>query len=217
MTTIENRSLADPSPSTGRAVIRPAALAIGLAFVAVVVALALPDGTSRKGAGTGAMTHYMGLLAANQPWNLLLFMAIPVILAETLAITELALLFKPDVPAAVRALNRWSGLVAGVWFTGIFAYLIANAAVPLTTGGGWRGIGDVIAVGSYLLGIVPLGGITLIELGVLGTRSERDRVRLHAIFVGIFLVIAHIAMIFGMLDPSLLGYHPTHSMPGMNM
>lgn len=28
------------------------------------------------------MTHYMGLLAVNQPWNLLLFMAIPVVLAE---------------------------------------------------------------------------------------------------------------------------------------
>lgn len=58
------------------------------------------------------MTHYMGLLAANQPWNLLLFMAIPVILAESLAITELALLFKPDAPRLVRALNRRAGLVA---------------------------------------------------------------------------------------------------------
>lgn len=26
-----------------------------------------------------AMTHYMELLATNQPWNLLIFMAIPVI------------------------------------------------------------------------------------------------------------------------------------------
>ena len=35
------------------------------------------------------MTHYMELLAENQPWNLLLFMAIPIVLAETIAITEL--------------------------------------------------------------------------------------------------------------------------------
>ena len=33
------------------------------------------------------MTHYMALLADNQPWNLLFFMAVPVILAETVAIT----------------------------------------------------------------------------------------------------------------------------------
>lgn len=223
MTAIGDRSVTDPAPPTIRSPLGPAILAVGLALAAVIVGLVLPDGTSRKGAGTGAMTHYMGLLAANQPWNLLLFMAIPVILAETLAITELALLFRPDLPRTVHALNRWAGLVAGVWFTGIVAYLTVNAALPLTTGGGWRGIGDLVAVGAYLLGIVPLGGITLIELGVLGTGSERDRTKLHAVFVGIFLVIAHVAMIFGMLDPSLLGFHPSHvmpdggSMPGMNM
>lgn len=30
------------------------------------------------------MTHYMELLATNQPWHLLIFMAVPVILAETI-------------------------------------------------------------------------------------------------------------------------------------
>lgn len=39
------------------------------------------------------MTHYMELLAVHQPRNLLLFMAVPVVLAETLAITELVILF----------------------------------------------------------------------------------------------------------------------------
>ena len=38
------------------------------------------------------MTHYMELLASNQPWNLIIFMAIPVVLAETLAITEFYIL-----------------------------------------------------------------------------------------------------------------------------
>jgi starvation-inducible DNA-binding protein len=33
------------------------------------------------------------LLADNQPWNLILFMAIPVILAETIAVSELYVLF----------------------------------------------------------------------------------------------------------------------------
>lgn len=45
------------------------------------------------------MTHYMELLAVNQPWNLILFMAIPVILAETLAITELYLLLRDTLKA----------------------------------------------------------------------------------------------------------------------
>jgi hypothetical protein len=140
-----------------------------------------------------------------------------VILAETLAITELALLFNPGAPAVVHRLNRWAGLVAGVWFTGIVAYLLTNAVAPLTSTGGWRGLGDLLAVGSYLLGIVPLAGITLMELGVIGNGTARDRAKLHATFVGIFLVVAHIAMIFGMLDPSLLGWHHDGHQPVMTM
>ena len=46
------------------------------------------------------MTHYMQLLADNQPWNLLIFMAIPIVLAETLAITELYIL----LPVSLMAL-----------------------------------------------------------------------------------------------------------------
>lgn len=30
------------------------------------------------------MTHYMELLATNQPWNLLRFMVVPVVIAEAL-------------------------------------------------------------------------------------------------------------------------------------
>ena len=87
----------------------------------------------------------------------------------------------------------------------MFLYLLFTAAIPLTTSGGWRGPADVIAVGGYLLGIVPLGGMALLELGVLGKgRDQIGRLKLHAIFVAIFLVVAHVAMIFGMLNPSLL-------------
>lgn len=161
------------------------------------------------------MTHDMGLLASNQPWNLLLFMAIPVILAETLAITELVVLFTQGACAKpVHLLNRWAGLIAGPWFLGITVYLLKNAVLPLTTGAGWHGPADLIAVGFYLLGVIPLVGITGIELGLLGTDGPRARMKLHAIFVGMFLIAAHVAMIFGMFDPTLHGWEPTHTMPG---
>lgn len=199
----------EPSPS------RPISIT-GLVIAAVVavtvsiVALSLPDVTG----DAGSMTHYMGLLAANQPWNLLVFMAIPVILAETLAVSELAVLFRQGaVPQWVHLLNRWAGLLVGPWFLGITVYLTKNAVLPLTSGGAWHGPADLIAVGAYLAGVVPLVGITLIELGVLGRGTARTRMRLHAIFVGVFLVAAHIAMIFGMLDPTLLGWTPSHTMP----
>lgn len=185
-------------------------IAVVVAVSVTVFALSLPDVTG----DAGTMTHYMGLLAANQPWNLLMFMAIPVILAETLAVSELAVLFRQgDVPRWVHLLNRWAGLLAGPWFLGITVYLIKNAVVPLSNGGAWHGPADLIAVSAYLAGVIPLVGITLIELGILGRGTARARMRLHAIFVGIFLVAAHIAMIFGMLDPTLFGWTPTDTMP----
>lgn len=151
-----------------------------------------------------AMTHYMELLASNQPWNLLIFMAVPVICAETLAITELIILFTRNMKGKARAVSKATGIFAGLYFTGIFIYLFINAVVPLTSTGGWRGPADVIAVGFYLAGIVPFLGMTLLELGLIGRKQdETGKLKLHAILVGIFLVVAHVAMIFGMLNPDL--------------
>lgn len=50
-----------------------------------------PGGQRTGMAMTMGMTHYMELLAVHQPRNLIIFMAVPVVLAETLAITELAI------------------------------------------------------------------------------------------------------------------------------
>uniref|UniRef100_UPI000429F533 DUF6803 family protein n=1 Tax=Carboxydothermus ferrireducens TaxID=54265 RepID=UPI000429F533 len=151
------------------------------------------------------MTHYMELLATNQPWNLIIFMAIPVILAETVAITELFILFKRDTGSGIRKLNKVAGIIGGFYFLGVFIYLFFNAVIPLTTKGGWRGIGDIIAVGFYLSGVVPLMGMALLELGAIyKNKTPEQKMFLHAVFVAIFLAVAHIAMIFGMLNPELL-------------
>ena len=153
------------------------------------------------------MTHYMQLLADNQPWNLILFMAIPVILAETIAVTELYILFTRNFSGVAKKLNAIASIIVGVYFIGVFFYLLSNAVIPLTQTGGWRGIVDVIAVGFYLLGVVPLVGMALIEVGVLKrSKSPEEKLRLHAVFVAVFLIVAHIAMIFGMLNPTKLGW-----------
>ncbi len=151
------------------------------------------------------MTHYMELLASNQPWNLLMYMAVPVICAETIAICELYILFTRNYTSWVKTLSKWTSIVAGFYFLGIFINLMTSAVIPLTVNGGWRGMFDVIAVGFYLLGIIPLGGMALLEMGVLKKgHSDQEKLKLHAIFVAIFLVVAHVAMIFGMLNPELL-------------
>lgn len=153
------------------------------------------------------MTHYMELLAENQPWNLIIFMAIPIVLAETLAITELYILFTRRFSGFVYHLNRFAGTTVGLYFIGIIAYLLTTAVVPITQNDQWRTAIDVIAVGSYLIGGLPLIWIALQEFGLVNASlNQMGKLRVHAICVALFLVFGHIAMIAGMLDPSLLGY-----------
>ena len=165
------------------------------------------------------MTHYMELLAVNQPWNLIIFMAIPVILAETLAITELYLLFTRKFDGAVYYLNRFAGIAVGIYFIGIIYYIVTNAIIPITKAGEWRTIIDVIAVFTYVIAGLPLIWIALQELGLVNKALDQmGKLKIHAICVALFLVFGHIAMIAGMADPSILGYKDagTHQMGGSN-
>lgn len=136
------------------------------------------------------MTHYMELLADNQPWNLIIFMAIPVILAETVAITELYILYTRKLDTWVRSVNRIAGIVVGVYFTGIIIYLIATAVVPLTRANEWRTVIDVIAVGAYLIGGVPMVLIALQDMNLIHKNvSVEKKLGYHAIYVAVFLVL----------------------------
>ncbi|BBL64210.1 MULTISPECIES: DUF6803 family protein [Methanosarcina] len=147
------------------------------------------------------MTHYMELLATNQPWNLLIFMAIPVILAETLTATEFFVTFGRLHDGPLRQFNKIVGIALGFYFLGIFTYLMTTVVPNII----WRGYSDILAVGSYLSGVVFLFGIALLELGVIAKNKEQDsKMKLHFLLLIGFLVVAHIAMIFGMLNPSLL-------------
>lgn len=153
-----------------------------------------------SGEGGMQMTHYMELLATNQPWNLIIFMAIPVILAEALTGTEFLVLFKKEYHDRLRPVNKIIGIILGIYFTGIFVYLITNVYPGIR----WRSAGDFIAVNSYLSGVVFLAGIALLELGIIAKTASKEKKQFyHVILLIGFLVVAHIAMIFGMLNPSI--------------
>lgn len=159
------------------------------------------------------MTHYMELLATNQPWNLIIFMAIPVVLAETVAITELYILYTRKLDGWVRKLNRIAGVAVGLYFIGIIAYLLVNAVMPITKAGEWRTVIDVIAVSAYLIGGIPMVFIAMQDLGIIHKgKSENEKLGYYAAYVAVFLVFAHLAMISGMTDPALLGYRGGHMM-----
>ncbi|MDR0233349.1 MAG: hypothetical protein LBI31_00835 [Zoogloeaceae bacterium] len=163
------------------------------------------------------MTHYMELLAVNQPWNLIIFMAIPVILAETVAISELYILYTRKLDGVARSINRFAGIIVGIYFVGVIVYLTVNAVVPITGAGEWRTVIDVIAVLSYLAGGVPMVLIALQELGwIHKSLNDEQKLAWHAIYVAIFLVLAHVAMIAGMTDPTVFGWEGAVSMDDMH-
>lgn len=187
---------------------------IGVAGLAAVLGIAALVGPNLAASDVEmtmsmGMTHYMELLAANQPLNLLLFMGVPVVLAETLAISEIALLLPGERPGWVARANHIAGLLAGPAMLAITLHLLVNAVIPLTATGGWRGPADVIAVLTYLSGVIPFVGITVVELGLFGA-TQRSAQRLRAIHIAVFLIVAHVAMVFGMLDPAVLGYTMHH-------
>lgn len=162
-----------------------------------------------------SMTHYMSLLADNQPWNLIIFMAIPVIFAETITVTEFFILFNKSLQSGLRTFNKICSILAGLYFTGIFLYLFPTAFVPLTVNGGWHTWVDVVAVAFYLGGVFFLLPLALLDLGLIGRkRSEEEKMKLHFMLVSGFLVVAHVAMIFGMVNPEIVS--SMTGMPGMN-
>ena len=148
-----------------------------------------------------SMTNYMELLMTNQPWNLIMFMVIPVSLAECLVATEFYTLYLRDKGNnSWKKINKLLGIVAGSYFTLVVIFIVTHILPQIE----WRGIVDVIAVISYLCGIIPLLSITLLEFGVIGKNlNENGKIRLHFIFLIGFLIVSHIAMIFGMVDPGI--------------
>lgn len=185
-----------------------------------------------------SMTHYMALVMGNQPWNLIIFSALPIIFAETLTITEFVTLFNRkgnsaalgEVAVAMgpsqsfnkqnnsiaRKINKFVGIVGGLYFTVIFAYLFTAVAIPLTMSGQWNTWVDVIAVGFYLSRVLFLLPIALMDLGLIfKNKSEEEKMQIHFKLVVGFLIVAHINMIFGMLNPDVVRMAP--SMGNMKM
>jgi hypothetical protein len=165
-----------------------AAIAAVIAAIAVAV---LPDITA-TGRMTTTPTHYMGLLMANQPWNLLLFMALP-----------FAVVYLGVLPAALGLFPSRLGRVAiaflAVYLTVASAYLVRWAVVPLTDGNGWRGPVDLIAVGGYVLTAVPILVLAALTFGGGSARAQTW-------WAWAALVVAHVAMTFGMMAPFVLGW-----------
>jgi hypothetical protein len=148
------------------------------------------------------MTHYMELLATNQPWNLIYYMVIPVALAEILVGLEFFIVFQRKTSGGLRTASKILSIIAGFYFTFAIFFRLLFTAIPDMQ---WRTVVDFIAVWSYLLGAFPLAGLALLEMGWIGKmKTDLQKMQLHFILLTIFLVVAHVAMIFGMVNPEII-------------
>ena len=162
------------------------------------------------------MTHYMELLSLDQPYNLILFMVIPVGLTELLVAMEFLTMYHMDSGknAGFKAVGKFAGIVLGVYFTALVIYFMAKIYPSIK----WRGYADIIAVYSYLISVIPLLGIALLELNLIyKNASEKAKLKLHFCLLIFALIVAHVAMIFGMVDPTITGYKAENGAMDMQM
>lgn len=162
------------------------------------------------------MTHYMELLSLDQPYNLILYMVIPMGLAELLVAMEFFTMYLMDSGknAGFKAVSKFVGIVLGVYFTALVIYFLAKIYPTIK----WRGYADVIAIYSYLIGVIPLLGIALLELNLIyKNASQKAKLKLHFCLLIFFLIVGHVAMIFGMVDPTITGYKAENGAMDMQM
>ena len=157
------------------------------------------------------MTHYMELLSLHEPWFLILFMLVPMVLAETiLAAGAFSLLYKDSRSEKWDSLSHVCGLILGVFFIVATVYIVTSYVPTIQ----WRGPIDYISIWAYVLGVIPAVLILLQELGIIFKSLDATaKIKKHIILMVLFVLFTHLAMVFGMADTQLAGYVP----PKQNM
>lgn len=152
------------------------------------------------------MTHYMELLSLHEPWFLILFMLVPMVLAETiLASGAFSLLYKDSRSEKWDSLSHVCGLILGVFFIVATVYIVTSYVPTIQ----WRGPIDYISIWAYVLGVIPAALILLQELGIIFKSSDSTaKIKKHIVLMILFVLFTHLAMVFGMADPQLAGYVP---------
>ena len=152
------------------------------------------------------MTHYMELLSLHEPWFLILFMLVPMVLAETiLASGAFSLLYKDSRSEKWDSLSHVCGLILGVFFIVATVYIVTSYVPTIQ----WRGPIDYISIWAYVLGVIPAVLILLQELGIIFKSSDSTaKIKKHSVLMILFVLFTHLAMVFGMADPQLAGYVP---------
>ena len=150
------------------------------------------------------MTQYMSLLMANSPYNLILFMVVPMVIAETIAITEIVLLFSSKPLLKVQSLNSICTFISGIVMLILGFLFIKELVLPANEQNLWKGWIDYASALLFMVAVFPLVLMSLLQVNLIFRKAnKRTKMAVKIVLLSIYLVTSHAAMVFGMLDPSL--------------
>ena len=150
------------------------------------------------------MTQYMSLLMANSPYNLIFFMVVPMVIAETIAITEIVLLFSSKPLLKVHSLNSICTFISGIVMLVLVFLFIKELVLPANEQNLWKGWIDYASALLFMVAVVPLVLMSLLQVNLIFRKvNKRTKMAVKIVLLSIYLVTSHAAMVFGMLDPAL--------------
>ena len=150
------------------------------------------------------MTQYMSLLMANSPYNLILFMVVPMVIAETIAITEIVLLFSSKPLLKVHSLNSICTFISGIVMLVLVFLFIKELVLPANEQNLWKGWIDYASALLFMAAVIPLVLMSLLQVNLIFRKAnKRTKMAVKIVLLSIYLVTSHAAMVFGMLDPAL--------------
>ena len=150
------------------------------------------------------MTQYMSLLMANSPYNLIFFMVVPMVIAETIAITEIVLLFSSKPLLKVHSLNSICTFISGIVMLVLVFLFIKELVLPANEQNLWKGWIDYASALLFMVAVVSLVLMSLLQVNLIFRKAnKRTKMAVKIVLLSIYLVTSHAAMVFGMLDPAL--------------
>ncbi len=150
------------------------------------------------------MTQYMSLLMANSPYNLIFFMVVPMVIAETIAITEIILLFSSKPLLKVHSLNSICTFISGIVMLVLVFLFIKELVLPANEQNLWNGWIDYASALLFMVAVVPLVLMSFLQVNLIFRKAnKRTKMAVKIVLLSIYLVTSHAAMVFGMLDPAL--------------
>lgn len=150
------------------------------------------------------MTQYMSLLMANSPYNLIFFMVVPMVIAETIAITEIVLLFSSKPLLKVHSLNSICTFISGIVMLVLGFLFIKELVLPANEQNLWKGWIDYASALLFMVAVIPLELMSLLQVNLIFRKAnKRTKMAVKIVLLSIYLVTSHAAMVFGMLDPAL--------------